>query len=104
MAFATFISKVDKLKTIEGCELFIPLPETLTEDYRQVMQILDCMQIPDDPEHRIIWTDEKEDVTKKNLQSSLLVIIKKARECREKGMILQLFVYFSGHGAGHDQK
>ena len=62
------------------------------------------MQIPDDPEHRIIWTDEKEDVTKKNLQSSLLVIIKKARECREKGMILQLFVYFSGHGAGHDQK
>ena len=68
MAFAIFISKVDKLKTIEGCELFITLPETLTEDYSQVMQMLDCMQIPDDPEHRIIWTDEKEDVTKKNLQ------------------------------------
>ena len=59
------ISKTDRLNTIKGCEgqSLPPLPSVITEDKPIIMDLLDCLLIPNDKNHRFIHTDENEDVT-----------------------------------------
>ena len=97
------MSKVDKINKVPGCDL-IPLPSVLTKDKKHVMNILNHLRIPNDADHRFIYTDEGKDVTLPDINKSLVKILKKARELTSQGKILQLFVYYGGHGAGFEQQ
>ena len=83
MAFVILVSKVDKITKLDksGPTFLVPLPNVLNEDKMQVMYMLDYSKIPRDVEHRLIHTDELEDVTMEDLEESLWKIRRKAEEC-----------------------
>ena len=60
MAWVILVSKSDKINKIEGCgpTVLVPLPSVLDKDKKHVIQILNCMRIKNDAEHRLIHTDE----------------------------------------------
>ena len=65
--------------------------------------MLDYSKIPRDAEHRLIHTDELEDVTMEDLEESLWKIRRKAEECTAFKKSFQLFIYYGGHGAGGNE-
>ena len=97
------VSKVDKLHKIKGCENLPPLPSILTKDKPIIMKILDCMQIPEDENHRFILTDENEDVVDQGKINKILGVIERmAYKCTAEEKVLQLLVIYGGHGAGYE--
>ena len=106
MCWGSFISKTDKLNTLEGCgkEVLMPLEDILTIDMPIVFEIMDRMGIPDDKEHRLIHEDSVNDVTMKELNESFVKIRKTAQRLSLENMVLQLFVFVGGHGVGFEQK
>ena len=60
MAWVNFVTRTDKLNTMEGCETLIPLPKILSIDKQHVIELMNRMEIP--PENRLIHEDEESDV------------------------------------------
>ena len=102
MALVTGISRVDKIRQLEGCDRLIPLKAVIEVDKVQIIDMLNRLEIP--LENRMIHTDEDADVTQKEINASYRKICSAARKCSYEEKTLFLFVFSGGHGVGFEQK